>query len=635
MDIAVEDQAYEAPLGVDERAAGITANDVVVGRQIKARLRIELVFHREPAVRNLERLLARGALKQPRRMGKRLDFLRAFAPALHGAEVKPQCERGIWRHLGAVHLEAHARDLLRRGLHRGFRLVLLLLAHGARLHINRPRQLDHRIVGGVDGGLAAFPQLLAHRGIRQMRTVHHTRRERIRGILRQQLPDYGGIRSQPLAHALERKRQGELLKLRVHRHGSQQAALHARHGGLAVLGQTVDVGLGALGRSSHQRARVGEQAAVESRSLFQERVGQRQFARPHLGARDIGPRVAGAGERGIGSDLGAQRHFLIALALHQPVIKQRVELVAAHLDGILQAVQRVLHDAVRLGAGLAVLDVTAAQLRRAQQPARQFHVTQQAQLRHGQQALRGAGVSGHEYEFACLRSLGAYRQEFRRGRGLAIRPVGAQHRHVEAPARELEVIRITAEGGNAALGREHQPHVVIAVVLVEPVLPALVQVHRFALERATGGLLARVLAGLLELREGLLAGVVRGLVIQALDRRHHLRRDVFRAHEDIRDLGGALQLLITRARQEAGAHQVLLAGGVLVQTRLGTVVVGEDQPLGGYKGSRAVRQADRRGANAIKPGGVNVSAVFLLEKLAWKIMHGPHAGVAEYRWRRQ
>src|SRR5439155_10583270 len=92
MDVAVEHESDEPPLGVDQRAARVAAHDVVAGREIEGRLRIELRPQREPAVGNAEGLLAGGALEQARESGEGLDLAAVLLPALHGGEVETQRE---------------------------------------------------------------------------------------------------------------------------------------------------------------------------------------------------------------------------------------------------------------------------------------------------------------------------------------------------------------------------------------------------------------------------------------------------------------------------------------------------------------------------------------------------------------
>ena len=73
------------------------------------------------------------------------------------------------------------------------------------------------------------------------------------------------------------------------------------------------------------------------------------------------------------------------------------------------------------------------------------------------------------------------RQILRR-RGWTAVLVGAQQREVEAPTRKLEIVRVAAEGGDVRLGREDQPHVVVAPILIEPELAAAVEGNSLAFQ---------------------------------------------------------------------------------------------------------------------------------------------------------
>src|SRR5579863_1178458 len=66
---------------------------------------------------------------------------------------------------------------------------------------------------------------------------------------------------------------------------------------------------------------------------------------------------------------------------------------------------------------------------------------------------------------------------------------------------------------------------------------------------------------------------------------------------------------------------------MLIEAALGTVMVGEDQPLRGDKGGGAVREPDDRSAGAVEPGMIDVRAVFALDELAREVIEGPHAGI--------
>src|SRR5207253_6247531 len=130
---------------------------------------------------------------------------------------------------------------------------------------------------------------------------------------------------------------------------------------------------------------------------------------------------------------------------------------------------------------------------------------------------------------------------------------------------------------------------------------------------------ALLLAGLLELGQGLLAGVVGAPGIESADRRLHRRGDLLQTHEHVGDLGAALELLIARAGEEARVQEVVFRARVLIEAALRTVVIGEHQPVGRDEGGGAVRQARRRGAHALEPRGAQVGAVPALDELARKI----------------
>src|SRR5258708_24774145 len=97
--------------GVDEGAPGVAAHDVVVGREIERRLRIELAPRGQPAVGNAERLLAGGALEEPCEGRERLDRAGALLPAFHPADVQAQGEGRIRPQAPAINRKTCARAL--------------------------------------------------------------------------------------------------------------------------------------------------------------------------------------------------------------------------------------------------------------------------------------------------------------------------------------------------------------------------------------------------------------------------------------------------------------------------------------------------------------------------------------------
>src|SRR5262249_48362383 len=102
MNVPVEHEADDPAIAVDQRTAGVTANDVVVGGQVEARVHVEPRARRHPAVGDTEWILAGGPLVQASQIRERLDLASVLAPAPHRADVEPQRESGIRRLTGAI-----------------------------------------------------------------------------------------------------------------------------------------------------------------------------------------------------------------------------------------------------------------------------------------------------------------------------------------------------------------------------------------------------------------------------------------------------------------------------------------------------------------------------------------------------
>src|SRR6267378_4195343 len=200
-----------------------------------------------------------------------------------------------------------------------------------------------------------------------------------------------------------------------------------------------------------------------------------------------------AGEMGGRPEL----RFRLGLAGQQRSVVQRIELLAAHLDRVLQAVEGRLHDAVVGRVGGTELDEAAAQLGGAHQGDGQGQVPVELELGPRLQACRRARMAGNEYQLAGGGSVEFDWQIIGRDGGSAVL-IGPQYREIERPAGKLEIVRIAAERRDVALRGEHQSYVVVAFVLVEEVLASLVQSHDLAPELAGFRLRARLLASLFE-----------------------------------------------------------------------------------------------------------------------------------------
>ena len=374
MDVAVEDEAHHLAAGVEQRAARVAADDVVVGGEVDARRHVELGAHAFPGRGDLERRLARGTLERATELRVGFDRRTALRPALHGAVVQAQREGRIRVDLRAVDLEAGAGDLLLGGRDRRLHLVVVALAQRTGRRVDLACELDHRVVGGRDRGAAAVPERETHRGVGELRPIDELGRQRVRRVLGEQLAHGGVVRAEPLAHALEAEGHRQTLDLRVDGRRRPELLLHAGQLRIGELAQTLAVRLLALGRAAHQRARDAEQAALEAGAALEVGVLGAEVARAGGRLLDVGPGVADPGERGVLGHAGAQLGLIGALLRHELLVEQRIELLAAHLDAVLEAEQRIGDDAALRVALLRELDVAAAQLAAAQQPLRQVVV---------------------------------------------------------------------------------------------------------------------------------------------------------------------------------------------------------------------------------------------------------------------
>ena len=94
----------------------------------------------------------------------------------------------------------------------------------------------------------------------------------------------------------------------------------------------------------------------------------------------------------------------LRLAGQQGVIIQRIELLAAHLDRVLQAVEGRLHDSIVGRVEGAELDEAAAQFRSAHQCNGQRQVAIEFELGSRLQACGRAGMAGNEHQLIRQRA---------------------------------------------------------------------------------------------------------------------------------------------------------------------------------------------------------------------------------------
>ena len=146
----------------------------------------------------------------------------------------------------------------------------------------------------------------------------------------------------------------------------------------------------------------------------------------------------------------------------------------------------------------------------------------------------------------------------------------------------------------ALLGSERQAHVVVALVLVEPVLSALIERDGSRTPSGAPAFFAVVLAVRFERRERRCARAPRRQS-SAGHRRRDAGGDVFGLHQHRDACALAAELLVAIAAHEAVGDEIALGGRVLGQAGLSAVVVGEDEPLGRDERAGAARfEADDR-----------------------------------------
>ena len=291
------------------------------------------------------------------------------------------------------------------------------------------------------------------------------------------------IGTEPLAHPLEREREAHLFEGRIDRRLGSELLAQARQTRIGVLAETLGVRLRALVGGADERPRQRKEVAVEPGAALDPRVRDVDVAPDGVRLRDVIPCRSGRGLQGRVGIHGLTQLLLISgLPLHQAIVEQGEQLHPPDLVRVLDRVQIILGLARRLGRALRVLNQAAAQLGESHQPERQHEVALGLELLDGEEPLRGARMAGDKRRLALFRAVPVERQVVGDGRRLAVF-IDAKQRHVETPARELKVVGVAAERRHRVLRRERQPHVVVALVFVEPVLTALVERDRLALQR--------------------------------------------------------------------------------------------------------------------------------------------------------
>ena len=162
VDVAVEHEADDVATGIEQGTTRVAADDVAGGRKIHRDLHVEGVAHALPAVRDPERRLTGRARKGRLEARERLYGTALLDPALNGAVVQAQRERGVRIDRRAVKFEARTGDFFFGRADRGFHLVLVTLAQRARLGIDAAGELNEGVIRGGDRGSPAAPKSEPH-----------------------------------------------------------------------------------------------------------------------------------------------------------------------------------------------------------------------------------------------------------------------------------------------------------------------------------------------------------------------------------------------------------------------------------------------------------------------------------------
>ena len=204
--------------------------------------------------------------------------------------------------------------------------------------------------------------------------------------------------------------------------------------------------------------------------------------------------------------------------------------------------------------------------------------------------------------------------------------VGAQHAHVEVVAREVEVVRVAAEERHRQFRREHQAHVLVAMVLVYVVDAAVVQVDHVA---------ARVLAVLADaflLDVGLhrLLGAAVILATLALGRLLHARGDMGDLIQTVQLDLRALDLVLLVLGEKAGLDEVLVGGRELLHAGVHAMMVGQHEAVRRHERTGAAAGEAQRGAlHAPGPLRIRREAVLRLDLRLRQVVRRPHAFARE------
>ena len=247
------------------------------------------------------------------------------------------------------------------------------------------------------------------------------------------------------------------------------------------------------------------------------------------------------------------------------------------------------------------------------------------ELADGQLPVGFPGMAADESQFAIAR---AFRIPFQKmldlGR-LAVF-VSAENADIEIVARILEVIGIAAVKGHLLLGREDDPHIVVAFVAIQMVNAALVKRDDIG---AQPGL---VLALLFNRGDG---GVARVGRLIARHSRLHARcspRSVT-SSIDMSTFSSRSVALISsglRLRVETVAHVIVFLAADFLERVGADVMIGDDETVrGNERAAPAGVETDARFLQMLEPLRRRLELILLFELFERRIVEQPHSFIGE------
>ena len=249
-------------------------------------------FQESGNVEGLAAFLSFGAGEHAGHVGEGGDGLAGFGVAFHHAVGEAQGEGGV----GVVAL---AFDGVAGGGEGGlgllfdFALGIGDAARGAGVFVHEAGELDHGVLGGVHGGLAALVEFLAEGEVADLGAVDQFRGAGAGGFAGEDFLHDLGVGAHLFGEGLEAVGHADDFEVLVDGFLGEEGELEGAFVGVGILGEALAVGLGALDGGAHQAAGDGVGLGEEGLAAFKLAVGD-----VHGGGGPFGPRRSCRRRRG-------------------------------------------------------------------------------------------------------------------------------------------------------------------------------------------------------------------------------------------------------------------------------------------------------------------------------------------------